>query len=96
MKIGFLAEHHDKERRAPIVPAHVEKLCGLGADVVVERGLGAGSDIDDSEYESAGAALIGKPEASEADVGTRVPREVVGDHRTVGGIDQTARQHRYD
>jgi NAD(P) transhydrogenase subunit alpha len=48
------------ERRVALVPKVVERLVGLGLDVVVEAGAGLGALIPDQSYTEAGAT-IGEP-----------------------------------
>ena len=45
------------ETRASLDPAAVKKLTGLGAEVIVESGLGLRCDHPDSDYAAAGASL---------------------------------------
>ena len=45
------------ERRAPIVPETAAKLVKLGAELVVESGVGHGAHHDDATYEAAGAKV---------------------------------------
>ena len=47
------------EKRAPVVPETAKKLVALGAEVVVETGIGASIHRSDAEYESAAASVIG-------------------------------------
>jgi H+-translocating NAD(P) transhydrogenase subunit alpha len=58
MRIAIPKETHPGEKRIPIAPDHAKKLCAMGADVVVESGMGAGSGFADSEYIAAGATWI--------------------------------------
>ena len=48
--IGVPRESAEGERRVALVPKIVERLCGLGLDVVVESGAGDGALIDDEHY----------------------------------------------
>jgi NAD(P) transhydrogenase subunit alpha len=57
MKVGVPKETKPGERRVALVPDSVKKLADAGFDVVVERGAGQEANIDDSEYEEAGATL---------------------------------------
>jgi H+-translocating NAD(P) transhydrogenase subunit alpha len=57
MRIAIPKETHPGEKRVPITPAHAKQLCALGADVVVESGMGAASGFTDAEYTAAGAAI---------------------------------------
>jgi NAD(P) transhydrogenase subunit alpha len=57
MRIAIPKETHPGENRIPITPAHAKKLCAMGADLVVESGMGAGSGFTDAEYTDAGATI---------------------------------------
>ena len=57
MRIAIPKETHPGENRVPITPDAAKKLCRMGADLVVEAGLGAGAGFADSEYEEAGASV---------------------------------------
>ena len=57
MRIAVLAEQEANENRVAATPETVKKFAGLGAEVVVARGAGAGSGVRDGEYEAAGAKL---------------------------------------
>ncbi len=83
------------ERRVPITPQTAQKFVRLGADVQLERGLGASLHVADSAYEAAGAK-VGEREAllAGADVLITVqppPLDVVDALRpgtvTVGFVD---------
>ncbi len=52
-----MKEVHPGETRVPLIPASVEKLVKLGADVVVESGTGATLGIEDAAYAETGAAI---------------------------------------
>ncbi|MDR1851952.1 MAG: NAD(P)(+) transhydrogenase (Re/Si-specific) subunit alpha [Propionibacteriaceae bacterium] len=49
--VGVPVSSDPKERRSPIVPAVVQKLKGLGVEVVVERGATAGAYLDETSLE---------------------------------------------
>ena len=57
MRIAIPKETHPGENRIPITPAHAKKLCSMGADLVVEAGMGAGSGFTDAEYAEVGATI---------------------------------------
>jgi proton-translocating NAD(P)+ transhydrogenase subunit alpha len=57
MLIAIPKETHSGENRVPITPDHAKKLCKLGAEVIVETGIGAGSGFTDQEYTEAGASV---------------------------------------
>ena len=58
MRIAIPRETHPGENRVPIIPDVAKKLCRLGATVVIEAGMGAGSGFTDAEYEAAGAETV--------------------------------------
>lgn len=57
MRIAIPKESHPGEHRIPITPAHAQKLREMGADVVVESGIGAGCGFSDAEYTAAGVTV---------------------------------------
>jgi len=57
MKIFAPKENDPIETRASLDPAAVKKLVGLGAEVVVESGIGELCDHPDASYEEAGASV---------------------------------------
>ncbi len=57
MNIAVMKETHPGENRVPMVPATVERLVKLGAEVVVESGVGAGCRFDNAAYEAIGARV---------------------------------------
>lgn len=59
MKIAVPREADAAETRAPMVPAVVQKLAQLGAEVSVEAGLGDSTYATDADYEAAGARVVG-------------------------------------
>ena len=75
MLIGVPKETAEGEHRVALVPEVVGKLSGgeNGAEVVVERGAGAGALIPDTQYEEAGARMVEDPAGVyEADVVVKV------------------------
>ena len=75
MRIGVPKETADGERRVALVPEVVRKLAAGdgGAEVMVERGAGAGALIPDAQYEEAGARMVDDPGGPyEADVVVKV------------------------
>ena len=63
MKIAISKENVTLDSRVPIVPAGVKKLIDLGAEVGVERGIGASINISDQQYEEAGAQIAADQKA---------------------------------
>lgn len=57
MKIAIAKENVTQDSRVPIVPAGVKKLVDLGAEIGVEKGIGASINIADKLYEEAGAQV---------------------------------------
>ncbi|WP_420208877.1 Re/Si-specific NAD(P)(+) transhydrogenase subunit alpha [Candidatus Electronema sp. JC] len=57
MKIAVMKESCPGERRVPLIPATAEKLVKLGAELVIESGLGQSCRFEDADYEKAGAAV---------------------------------------
>ncbi|MBM9614057.1 Re/Si-specific NAD(P)(+) transhydrogenase subunit alpha [Desulfobulbus rhabdoformis] len=57
MNIAVMKEIHPGETRVPVVPATVDRLCKLGAKVVVETGMGVSCRFDDAAYEAVGASI---------------------------------------
>jgi NAD(P) transhydrogenase subunit alpha len=59
MRIFVPKEVYPGETRVAIAPGGVSKLAKLGAEVEVEKGIGAGINWVDADYEKAGARLSG-------------------------------------
>ncbi len=57
MRIAIPKETHPGEKRVPIIPDTAGRLVRMGAEVVVEAGLGAGSGFSDEQYAEAGATV---------------------------------------
>ena len=80
MKIAIPRERRAHETRVAVSPETVKKLCGLGCEVVVEKGAGIAAAIADDAYKQAGAA-IGKDEKATlagAEVVLKVQRPIAG------------------
>ncbi len=58
VKVGIPREIKNNEFRVAITPAGVHELVRGGHRVLVERGAGVGSSIDDREYVEAGATVL--------------------------------------
>jgi H+-translocating NAD(P) transhydrogenase subunit alpha len=69
VKIFVPKETNPDEPRVPLVPGSVKRLVALGAEVVVQSGLGQSIHCDDAQYTDAGASL---GEAWEADMVLRL------------------------
>ncbi|MCZ6830990.1 MAG: Re/Si-specific NAD(P)(+) transhydrogenase subunit alpha [Gammaproteobacteria bacterium] len=57
MRIAIPRETYPGENRVPIIPDVAKKLCQLGAELVVEGGMGQGSGFTDEQYREAGAEV---------------------------------------
>jgi NAD(P) transhydrogenase subunit alpha len=57
MKLAILKERRAGEARVAATPDTVKKLKGLGLEVAVETGAGAGARISDADYTAAGASI---------------------------------------
>ncbi len=57
MRIAIPKETHPGENRIPITPNDAKKLVRLGAEVVIESGMGTGSGFTDEEFTEAGASV---------------------------------------
>lgn len=57
MKIGFITPNYPFEKRVAILPQQVKESSN---EIVIERGFGATMDIEDAEYEAAGATLMSR------------------------------------
>lgn len=62
MKIGVPRELKNREYRVAATPAGIHELTSRGHEVVVERGAGSGSAIDDEDYTAAGAKILDSAE----------------------------------
>jgi NAD(P) transhydrogenase subunit alpha len=70
--LGVPKETAPLERRVALVPDVVQRLVQGGTPVVVERGAGDGAYLPDALYENAGAQLVERAAAHDADVVARV------------------------
>src|SRR5256714_707564 len=76
MKIAVPKETASGERRVALVPDAVAALVKAGLAVSVEKGAGAGAYLSDSDFEKAGATIVGdlKRLLEEADIIAKVQR----------------------
>jgi len=58
MIVGIPKEIKEHEYRAGMLPVGVEELARAGHRILVQKGLGLGSGIRDSDYERSGAVLV--------------------------------------
>jgi NAD(P) transhydrogenase subunit alpha len=76
MKIAVLKERREGETRVAATPETVKKFAGLGCDVVIESGAGAGSHISDEAFKEGGASIASSvaDAVKDADVILKVAR----------------------
>ncbi|MGM9949594.1 MAG: alanine dehydrogenase [Lysinibacillus sp.] len=73
MKIGVPKEIKNNEYRVAMTPAGVMTLTGVGHQVIIEAGAGAGSSFTDEDYKRAGATIVNTAaEAWDADMVMKV------------------------
>jgi len=72
LTVGVPKESGDSERRVSGTPESVRRLISAGFSVVVEAGLGVGSELSDAAYVAAGARIGSRAEVFGADVVTHV------------------------
>jgi NAD(P) transhydrogenase subunit alpha len=72
LTVGVPRETAPGERRVALVPDAVGRLVKAGAQVVVESGAGAQAYQSDAAYEAAGARIVTRGEAWDADLVARV------------------------
>ena len=89
MKIGVPKERRLHERRVAATPDSVKRLVGMGAEVLVETGAGAGSNIPDDAFVAAGAKIAPDEAVAlrEADIVLKVQRPLTA---AEGGPDEVA------
>jgi NAD(P) transhydrogenase subunit alpha len=68
MKLGIVRETRPEERRVAASPNSVARWVKAGWDVLVEKGAGDSAAYPDSQYDDAGAKLVDRAEAWEADI----------------------------
>ena len=80
MKIAIPKERRAQETRVAASPETVKKLVGLGCEVAVEKGAGAGASYGDGAYTEAGAAIArdAATTLAGAQVVLKVQRPIVG------------------
>jgi NAD(P) transhydrogenase subunit alpha len=57
MRIAVMKESHPGEKRVPLIPPTADKLVKLGAELVIESGLGLSCRFADTDYEKVGASV---------------------------------------
>lgn len=81
MRIGVAKESRPGDPRIPLVPDGVKKLTDLGAEVVIETGIGSRIGIGDQAFEEAGASVAasGEKAVSDADMVLRLNKPALKD-----------------
>ena len=74
MRIAIPKETYPGENRVPMIPDVAKKMVRMGAEVVIESGMGEGSGFPDSEY---------------TDVGCEVSATGIQVHGGMGFIEET-------
>jgi len=89
MKISIAKERRAQERRVAATPDTAKRLVGMGLEVVVESGAGAGTSFPDSAYEAAGAKIARDAAAALAagDIVLKVQRPL---RQGEGAVDELA------
>jgi H+-translocating NAD(P) transhydrogenase subunit alpha len=89
MKISIAKERRAQERRVAATPDTVKRLVGMGLELVVESGAGAGGSFPDSAYEAAGAKIAGDAAAAlgAGDIVLKVQRPL---RQGEGAVDELA------
>ncbi len=64
MKIGSVRINREGDNRVPIVPDSVTRLTEIGAEVVLEEGIGESARISDQMYRDAGATICSREEVT--------------------------------
>ena len=74
MKLAIPKERRANEARVAASPDTVKRLKGLGLEIVVETGAGAGASIPDQAFADAGARIVPDEAAAlaEADIVLKV------------------------
>ncbi len=57
MRLAIPKETHPGENRVPIIPDVAKKLVRLGAEIVIESGMGSGSGFTDEQYTEVGCSV---------------------------------------
>jgi H+-translocating NAD(P) transhydrogenase subunit alpha len=89
MKISIAKERRAQERRVAATPDTAKRLVGMGLEVVVESGAGAGSSFPDAAYEAVGAKIARDAAAAlgAGDIVLKVQRPL---RQGEGAIDEVA------
>jgi NAD(P) transhydrogenase subunit alpha len=87
MKLAIPKERRANEARVAVSPDTVKRLKGLGLEIIVEAGAGAGASIPDRAFADAGARIVPDEEAAlgDADIVLKVARPLTA---AEGGPDE--------
>ncbi len=84
MKISVPKERRPHERRVATSPDSAKRLVGMGQEVIVESGAGAGASFTDDAYRAAGATIAGDMAAALAgDIVLKVQRPLPDELRAM-------------
>jgi len=72
MKIGIPKERRPDERRVAASPDTVKRLTGMGHEILIEKGAGAGAAFTDEAYAGAGASIVDGTAALAAEIVLKV------------------------
>lgn len=67
MRIAIPQEKRAGERRVAATPDSVKRFVGLGLEVIIESGAGAGASFSDKAYQDAGATVASSAKSAMAD-----------------------------
>ena len=81
MRVGVPKEIKADENRVALTPSGTAALIAHGHEVIVERGAGRGSSIDDAAYVAAGACLGDAGETWRAELVLKVKEPIAGEFR---------------
>jgi H+-translocating NAD(P) transhydrogenase subunit alpha len=93
MKVAIVKERRAFERRVAATPDSVKRLVGMGVEVAIESGAGAGAWFGDDAYRAAGATIAEDEGAAlaDADIVLKVQRPLLAGE---DGIDELAQLKR--
>ena len=81
VRVGVPTEVKEGENRVALTPDGVPELVAHGHDVLVQRGAGEGSAIDDADFAERGATLVDADEAWGAELVVKVKEPQRAEHR---------------
>ena len=72
MKIGVIRETKPYEKRTALSPDSVKQLVKKGHSVIIEQGAGDASFFSDGDFTAAGASVVSKSDALQAELVLKV------------------------